>query len=219
MHGPRLGLTWIFAVMLTAVTAAADDPRRRPCRARFPGATPPPPPATKPADPAAPAPTTAKPAPGPVTPNPASTSQGGAAAFVYPGAEFLSSFDAGRDQRFYLYGTNAPFAEIVQYYKGALKAGGGRELMKTPAMQQFDIGRFDEDTMAYPPSVVVKDYTWNNSAGYLFVNGTTEKRFKTIIQIVPPRISSRSNTDRTTISRTDLTPASLRKTSGVQLID
>ena len=39
--------------------------------------------------------------------------------------------------------------------------------MKLPAMQQFDLGRFDEDAMAYPPSVVVKDYTWNNSPGYL----------------------------------------------------
>ena len=56
--------------------------------------------------------------------------------------------------------------------------------MKLPAMQQFDLGRFDEDAMAYPPSVVVKDYTWNNSPGYLAVSGTTEKRFKTIIQIV-----------------------------------
>ncbi len=40
--------------------------------------------------------------------------------------------------------------------------------------------------MAYPPSVVVKDYTWNGSAGYLAVKGTTSKRYKTIIQVVPP---------------------------------
>ena len=32
-----------------------------------------------------------------------------------------------------------------------------------------DLGRFQEDTMAYPPSVVVKDYTWNGQAGYLHV--------------------------------------------------
>jgi len=186
MHGPRLGLTWTFGVLLAAV-AAAQTSQAPPVPRPFPGATAQPP-ATKPADPATP--TTAKPSPGtpPASPaSPGNTAQGGAAAFAFPGAEFLSSFDAGRDQRFYLYGTNAPFAEIVLYYKGALKVGGGRELMKTPAMQQFDIGRFDEDTMAYPPSVVVKDYTWNNSAGYLFVNGTTEKRFKTVIQIVPPR--------------------------------
>jgi hypothetical protein len=39
--------------------------------------------------------------------------------------------------------------------------------------------------MAYPPSVVVKDYTWNGGTGYLAVSGTTEKRYRTIIQIVP----------------------------------
>ena len=57
-------------------------------------------------------------------------------------------------------------------------------------MQQFDLGRFDDDTMAFPPSVVVKDYTWNNSPGYLHVAGTTEKRYQTIIQIVPAEASS-----------------------------
>jgi hypothetical protein len=40
--------------------------------------------------------------------------------------------------------------------------------------------------MAYPPSVVIKDYTSSNSPGYLHVSGTVEKRFKTIIQIVAP---------------------------------
>ena len=52
-------------------------------------------------------------------------------------------------------------------------------------MHQFDLGRYQEESMAYPPSVVVKDYAWNESPGYLVVKGTTEKRFKTIIQIVP----------------------------------
>jgi hypothetical protein len=190
MHRPRLGLTWTFALLLAAA-GAAQTSQAPPVPRPFPGATPAPPPGTKPADPATTtgsksAPATAKPA-APETTTQTNTAQGGAAPFAYPGSEFLSSFDAGRDQRLYIYGTNASFAEILLYYKGALKAGSGRELMKTPAMQQFDIGRFDEDTMAYPPSVVVKDYTWNNSPGYLFVNGTTEKRFKTIIQIVPPR--------------------------------
>jgi hypothetical protein len=57
--------------------------------------------------------------------------------------------------------------------------------MPAPPMQQFDLGRFQEESMAYPPSVVVKDYTWNGSEGYLFVVGVQEKRYKTIIQIVP----------------------------------
>ena len=50
---------------------------------------------------------------------------------------------------------------------------------------QFDLGRF-QDNMAYPPSIVVKDYFSENSPGYLFVSGTSEKRYRTIIQIVPP---------------------------------
>lgn len=104
---------------------------------------------------------------------------------IYPGAEFLESYDAGQGQRFYLYGTNTPYADIVQYYKMTLKSSG-RELFKAPAMQQFDLGRFQDDAMAYPPSVVVKDYTWMDAPGYLHVSGTTETRYKTIIQIVPP---------------------------------
>lgn len=104
---------------------------------------------------------------------------------LYPNAEFLTSFDAGNGQRYYLYGTNTPFADIVNFYKTALK-NGGRELYKIPPMQQFDLGKFQEETMVYPPSIVVKDYTWNNSAGYLHVAGTQERRFKTVIQVVPP---------------------------------
>lgn len=102
---------------------------------------------------------------------------------IYPAAQFLESFDAGKGQQFHLYGTDAPIAEIVAYYKTTLK-NGGRVLFQAPLMHQFDIGRFQEDTMAYPPSVVIKDYTWNGSAGYLHVSGTTSTRYKTIIQIV-----------------------------------
>jgi hypothetical protein len=103
---------------------------------------------------------------------------------VYPAAEFLEAFDAGNGQHYYIFGTNQSYADIVNYYRNALRSGG-REIFKAPATQQFDLGRYDEDRMAYPPSVVVKDYTWNGSAGYLFVSGTTETRYKTIIQIVP----------------------------------
>ena len=43
---------------------------------------------------------------------------------IYPGADFIASFDAGRGQRYYLFGANATFAEIVNYYKTALKQRG-----------------------------------------------------------------------------------------------
>lgn len=103
---------------------------------------------------------------------------------VYPTSEFLESFDAGRGQRYYLFGTNAAYAEIIGYYRNILK-NGGRTIFEAPAMQQWELGKFQEQTMAYPPSIVVKDYNWNGSAGYLFVDGAKEKRFKTVIQIVP----------------------------------
>lgn len=104
---------------------------------------------------------------------------------IYPAAVFLETIDAGRGgQQYHLYGTDAPFADIVSYYRTTLK-NGGRVIFQAPAMHQFDLGRFQEQTMAYPPSVVVKDYMWNGSTGYLHVDGTTSRRFPTIIQIVP----------------------------------
>jgi hypothetical protein len=104
---------------------------------------------------------------------------------IYPGAEFLVSYDAGRNQRYYLFGTNAGFVEIVNYYRNVLKQRG--ELVyEAPGVHQFDIGRFREETMAFPPSVTVKDYTWGGSAGYLNPKrGKQPARFKTVIQIVP----------------------------------
>ena len=60
---------------------------------------------------------------------------------IYPGAEFLASYDAGHDQRYYLFGTNAGFVEIVNYYKNVLKQKG--ELVyEEPGVHQFDIGKF-----------------------------------------------------------------------------
>ncbi len=105
---------------------------------------------------------------------------------VYPGAEFLVSYHAGKGQRFYLFGTNASFAEIVAYYRTRLKQRG-ELVFDAPATHMFDIGRFREETMAFPPSVTVKDYTWNGSPGYLNPHpGKGPERFRTIIQIVPP---------------------------------
>ena len=104
---------------------------------------------------------------------------------IYPGAEFVASYDAGRGQRYYLFGTNASFLDIVNYYRNTLKQKG-ELIYEEPPIHEFDIGRFREETMAFPPSVTVKDYTWGGSAGYLNPKrGATPARFKTIIQIVP----------------------------------
>lgn len=147
----------------------------------FPKVTPPPPSPTAqaPARPAA-----QPPGPAPSDPNAVPT-EAMLGAPIYPGAEYLTSYDAGRGQRFYLFGTNAGFVEIVNYYKTVLKQKG--ELVyEEPGVHQFDTGRFKEETMAFPPSVTVKDYTWGGSTGYLNPKrGQQPARFKTIIQIVP----------------------------------
>ncbi len=105
---------------------------------------------------------------------------------IYPGAAFLTSYDAGRSQRYYLFGTNATFDEIVNYYKVVLDTKGDL-VFEAPATHMFEVGRFRERTMAFPPGVTVKDYTWNGSEGYLNPHaGVEPARFRTVVQIVPP---------------------------------
>jgi len=73
----------------------------------------------------------------------------------------------------------------VQYYRNSLKQRG-ELIFEEPPIHQFDIGRFREETMAFPPSVTVKDYTWAGNSGYLNPKpNATPARFPTIIQIVP----------------------------------
>ncbi len=178
----------IVAVVVASLVQTPPVPKPFPQPGQVPAVpaspTKPEPPKTDPAKPdpaklAVPAmPQAAAPAP---TGTPTEASLG---APIYPTAEFLESFDAGRGQRYYLFGTNAAFAEIVAYYKTVLK-NGGRTIIESPAIQQWDLGKFQDQTMAYPPSVVVKDYALGATPGYLFVDGTREKRFKTVIQIVP----------------------------------
>jgi hypothetical protein len=104
---------------------------------------------------------------------------------IYPAAQFLASYDAGRGQRYYLFGTTASFADVVAYYKGVLKQKG-ELVFEEPATHEFDIGRFREESMAFPPSVTVKDYTWGGLPGYANPKaGATPARFPTVIQIVP----------------------------------
>ena len=104
---------------------------------------------------------------------------------LYPGSQFIASYDASRGQRYYLFGTTGSFAEIVAYYRTILKQRG--ELVyEMPAIHMFEVGRFREETMAFPPGVTVKDYTWGGSDGYLNPKrGAQPTHFKTVIQIVP----------------------------------
>jgi hypothetical protein len=105
---------------------------------------------------------------------------------VYPSAQFLASYDAGRNQRYYLYGTTAPFSDIVNYYRTQLDEKGNL-VFREPPTHMFEVGRFREETMAFPPGVTVKDWTWGGSQGYPNPKrGVQPARFPTIIMIVPP---------------------------------
>ena len=104
---------------------------------------------------------------------------------IYPGAQFITSYDAGRSQRYYLFGTNSSFQEMVRYYALVLDERGDL-VFDAPATHMFEVGRFREEEMAFPPGVTVKDYTWNGSDGYLNLAGGEPARFRTVIQLVPP---------------------------------
>ena len=103
---------------------------------------------------------------------------------IYPGAQFITAYDAGRGQRYYLFGSAASFVDLVAYYRTVLKQKG--ELVyDVPATHEFDVGRFDEATMAFPPGVTIKDFQSDVSQGFPNPKpGGQPGRFPTIIQIV-----------------------------------
>lgn len=104
---------------------------------------------------------------------------------IYPGAQFISSFDAGRGQRFYIFGSAASFVDLVTFYRTVLKQKG-ELIFDAPATHQFDVGKFREETMAFPPGVTIKDFQSQVSQGYPNPKpGGQPARFPTIIQIVP----------------------------------
>jgi hypothetical protein len=174
---------WVLVV--AALAAGQGQPVPQP----FPRpGSPAPPSRPEPSRPAAP-----EPAPPAAAPAPASQpGQADAAPTeaslglpVYPGAQFIASYDAGRGQRFYLFGTTASFVSIVAYYRTVLKQKGDL-VFDVPATQEFDVGKFDEDTMAFPPGVTVKDFQSTVSQGYPNPKpGGQPAHFPTVIQIVP----------------------------------
>lgn len=145
----------------------------------------PPRPLPSPQPPARPAPQT------PATPPPQAPAPSGAPTQamlglpIYPGAQFLAAYDAGRGQRYYLFGTPTRFEQAVSYYKNVLKDKGDL-VFEVPPTHMFEVGKFREEEMAFPPGVTVKDYTWGGSEGFPNPKpGGSPARFPTIIQIVP----------------------------------
>lgn len=163
-----------IAVCLASVTLSAQQPRP------FPQPSQPRPSAPAPPKPSAPTSQTVPP-----SAEAGSPSEATLGVPIYPNAQFLTSYDAGRGQRFYLFGVVLPFADAVTYYRSTLKSRG-EVLFESPPTHQFEIARFRDDVMAFPPSVTVKDYTWGGSGGYPNPTpGAEPARFPTVIQVVP----------------------------------
>jgi len=183
MRSPVGGSLLLIAVVASAALAQTPQPFPRPGSQQQPppqpGAPTQPPPPTSP-------PVAAAPSPAP----PASTESGEPTAAtlgfpLYPTAQYLASYDAGRGQRYYIFGATTPYAELVTYYRGQLKEKGD-EVFAQPPTYMFQIGRFREETMAFPPGVTIKDWTWGGSQGYPNPKrGVEPARFPTVIMIVP----------------------------------
>jgi hypothetical protein len=161
----------MFAVMLAALMLVAGQ---------APRVAPPAAPAPRPQTPQTPGPPPAAATP----PAEAAPTEVMLGVPIYPGAQFIASYNAGRGQRYYIFGSSATFVDLVTYYRNALKQKG--ELVyEVPATHEFDVGRFDEDRMAFPPGVVIKDFQSDVSQGYPNPKpGGQPARFPSVIQIV-----------------------------------
>ena len=159
-------------VVVTSAWAQRPQPFPRPSAPEQPSLPSAPPPETSTAGPAAPA--------------TANTPSSATLGFpIYPAAQFIASYDAGRGQRYYIFGATASFADLIAYYRNVLGARGD-QVFKQPPTHMFRVGRFRNNTMAFPPGVTIKDWRWSGSQGYPNPTpGAQPARFPTIIMMVP----------------------------------
>jgi hypothetical protein len=171
----------LLTAVLLAQQAPVPQPFPQPGAGRPPAPSTPAAPSTPPAAPSpAQPPAVAKPADSEAAPSEATLG-----VPIYPAAQFLTSFDAGRGQRFYLFGSTASFLDLVTWYRVILKQRG-ELVFDAPATHEFELGRFRQETMAFPPSVTIKEFKSEISAGYPNPKaGVEPARFPTVIQIVP----------------------------------
>ena len=55
--------------------------------------------------------------------------------------------------------------DLVKYYRTLLKKNGDL-VFDAPATHEFELGTFREETMAFPPTVTIKEYKSEISEGY-----------------------------------------------------
>jgi len=183
---------WVAALILNIMLVAFEQGQQQPPPVPQPfprsGPAQPTPPRPAPQQPAAP---TTPPKPATTAPTPAADqpevvpTEATLGMPIYPAAQYLRSYYAGRGQRYYIFGASAQFADVVASYRNVLKQKG-LLVFEVPATHQFDVGKFDEETMAFPPGVTVKDFQSEVSRGYPNPKpGAQPERFPTIVQIVP----------------------------------
>jgi len=186
------------AVLIVAVLICVNVFAQTPQPFPRPGTQPPPKPTQPAPSSTQPPPTTPPPAqttpprpaqPPATQPSPEAKAPSATEVFfpIYPTAQFLASYDAGRGQRYYIYGATALFADVVTFYRTQLDEKGTL-VFKEPPTHMFEIGRFREESMAFPPGVTVKDWAWGGSQGYVNPKPKgSPPRFPTIVMIVPPQ--------------------------------
>jgi hypothetical protein len=171
----------MVGIVIVVLSALSMGPQGRPAPQPFPrpGAPAVQPPLAQPVPPQGATPQAVAPA------NEAAPTEEMLGVPVYPGAQFLTSYNAGRGQRYYLFGSAASFVDLVAYYRNVLKLKG-ELIFDAPATHEFDVGKFNEATMAFPPGVTIKDFQSEISQGFPNPkSGGQPGRFPAIIHIVP----------------------------------
>jgi hypothetical protein len=164
----------LAALMLAAQQAPVPQPFPRPGAVQPQAPTPPP----------TPVPPTTAPAAPPASAGSEVPTEATLGLPIYPAAQFLASYDAGRGQRYYIFGSAAPFTDLVAYYRTALKQKG-EVIFESPATYAFEVGKYREESMAFPPGVTIKDYQSAVSEGYPNPKpGGQPARFRSILQFV-----------------------------------
>jgi hypothetical protein len=175
-------VTALMGVVVAVGIAEAQTPQPFPRPATPQAPAPAPPPTARPPQPP-PAPAAPPPATAPA--DPATPSEATLGFPIYPGALFIASYDAGRAQRYYIFGSTATFADLVTYYRTVLKDKGNL-VFPDPPTHMFEVGKFSSETMAFPPGITIKDFTSGGSQGYANPKpGAQPARFPSVIMIVP----------------------------------
>ena len=172
------------AILMTAILGLASSGLAQTPQP-FPRAATQPPAPARPSAPAAPPAPPVVPAQAAVQADPNSPTEITLGFPIYPTAQFIASYDTGRGQRYYVFGATAAFADLVAYYRTQLKEKGN-QVFDQPLTHMFEVGRFREELMAFPPGVTIKDWTGGGSQGYPNPRQDAQPaRFPTIIMIVP----------------------------------